>query len=169
MRFSAADCTLKVDRLSTPPRCETRILLLQLVIIWWHRSAKLNIDRLESSGDEMGGILPVWWSQDVLEPEENDPIGCPVSVEQITSYLRPLLSFDFTPKTLEFLQKGELHESRFWLWAFYGEDRHRWNLIVFLDPNPTDGSTMRTWMCADNNPYALNDDEYILAIYNKEY
>jgi hypothetical protein len=28
---------------------------------------------------------------------------------------------------------------------------------------------MRTWMCADNNPYDLNDLEYIHAIYHQEY
>jgi hypothetical protein len=128
-----------------------------------------NLNVGYSGRNEMGGILPVWWSQEVLNAQEDDPIGCPVSVEQITSYLRPMLSFEFTPKTLEFLQKGVLAERRFWLWAFYDDDGHRWNLIVFSDPNPLNGSTMRTWMCADDNPYALNDDEYILAIHNKEY
>ena len=108
-----------------------------------------------------GTFLPIWWTPEVLEPREDDPIGCPVSIEQITSYLS-LLPFEFASKRLEFLQKGELNESRFWLWAFYGEDHRRWNLIVVSDPRPSDGKTVRTWMCADNNPNALNDDEYIL-------
>ena len=84
-------------------------------------------------------------------------------------YLQPLLPFTITPRALEFLQKGSLNESKFWLWAFYDDDGHRWNLIVFSDPIPKEGSTARTWMCADSNPYVLHDDQYVLAIYNKEY
>jgi hypothetical protein len=51
-----------------------------------------------------------------------------------------------------------------WLWRLYDTDGHRWNLIVFSDP-----ATMRTWTCADNNPYDLNDGDYIAAIHNKDY
>jgi hypothetical protein len=115
----------------------------------------------------MSGILPVW-TGDMPEPPADDPIGCPVSIEQMSRYLGHFLPFEFLPRKLEFVQSGKLEENQFWLWAFYGDDGHRWNLIVFSDP-PPGRPKRRTWMCADNNPHALNDDEYIVAIHNKDY
>jgi hypothetical protein len=116
----------------------------------------------------MGGILPVWTGE-WTERGSDDLIGCPVGIDEMVRYLNPLLTFEVTPKRMEFLQGGTLADSRFWLWGFYGVDGSRWNLIVFAEGYSGAESTRRLWMCADNNPYGLNDDAYILAIYNKDY
>jgi hypothetical protein len=94
-------------------------------------------------------------------PPPDDPVGCPVSTEEMIQYLTPL-PFPVRPANLEFIQKGQVGQDSFWLWAFYGYDGHRWNLLVFSDPKYTS-------MCADNNPYNLKDDDYIAAILNQEY
>lgn len=86
-----------------------------------------------------------------------------MSVEEIVNYLNPLLPFDVWPRKLEFIRRGQVDESSYWLWAFYGDDGHRWNLIIFSGPKTG------IWMCADNNPYELSDRDYIAAIYNREY
>ena len=59
-------------------------------------------------------------------------------------------------------KKGQAGQDSLWLWAFYGHDRHRWNLLVFSGPE-------YTTMCGDINPYNLDDDDYITAILNQEY
>ena len=114
------------------------------------------------------GGLPLWWSDDSRAPPANDPIGCPVSIEEMINYLN-LLPFEVLPKNLEFLRKGTIEESLYWLWAFYGPTGRRWNLCVLSEPSPIGRPTRRTSMCADNNAYDLNDDEYVVAIHNKEY
>jgi hypothetical protein len=107
-------------------------------------------------------VLPVWWTKDPRRSPADDPIGCPVTTEEMIQYLNPMLSFVVCPGNLEFIQKGAADSASFWLWAFYGNDGRRWNLCVFSGPD-------KTWMCADNNPYDLNDSDYIDAIYNEEY
>jgi len=87
----------------------------------------------------------------------------------MVQYLNRWLPFQVRRTNLEFIQKGQVDSSSFWLWAFYGDNEHRWNLCVFSGPDPFDGPTRRTWMCADNNPYDLNDRAYITAIHNQEY
>ena len=109
-------------------------------------------------------VLPVW-SSDHRDPVAGDPIGCPVSVREMVEYLNPLLTFRVLPENLEFIQKGQVDSGSYWLWVFYGEDKRRWNLCVFTGPDPQGGP----WMCADNNPYDLNDRDYVIAIYNKQY
>jgi hypothetical protein len=123
-------------------------------------SARVN------GGWDMGNILPVW-SGVLPRVAESDPIVCPVQIEDMAAYLRPLLSFEFRSSRLELIRKGRIAERLFWLWAFYGDDGHRWNLIVFSEAS--NAPTLRTLMCADSNPHGLNDDEYVVAIHNEEY
>jgi hypothetical protein len=111
-------------------------------------------------------VLPVWRTGR-RNPPADDPIGCPVSNEEMIQYLTPGLPFAMSPANFEFIQKGQAGQDSFWLWAFYGHDGHRWNLCVFSGPERLQGAY--TWMCADNNPYNLNDDDYIAAIHNQEY
>jgi hypothetical protein len=106
-------------------------------------------------------VLPVW--SDRRKPIEGDPIGCPVSPDEMVAYLNPFLSFAVLPKDMELVGSGRVDDSMYWLWAFYEHAKHRWNLIVFSND---DG---RTWMCADDNPYELNDHNYVEAIHNQEY
>jgi hypothetical protein len=106
-------------------------------------------------------VLPVWSGR--RKPLEGDPIGCPVSPDEMAAYLNPLLSFAVLPKDLELVGTGRIGDSIYWLWVFYEQARHRWNLIVLSND---DGLT---WMCADDNPYELNDHDYVVAIYNREY
>jgi hypothetical protein len=111
-------------------------------------------------------VLPVWWP-DLRDSPANDPIGCLVRVEEMLEYLRLLPSQVrsrdegflqmLRPRDLEFLQKGKIEKSSFWLWAFFGDGGRRWNLCVFTGPDPFGGPTMKTWMCADNNAYDLHD------------
>jgi hypothetical protein len=75
-------------------------------------------------------LLPVW-SDDLRGAPADDPIGCPVSIEEMILYMTPLLPFAVRPANFEFVQKGRLQGSSFWLWTFYGNDRQRWNLCVF--------------------------------------
>jgi hypothetical protein len=107
--------------------------------------------------------LPVWWT-DLRDPPAGDPIGCPVTVDEMVAYINPLLPFEVLPRNLEFIKKGQVDASAYWLWAFYGNDARRWNLCVF-----SGGPMMRTWMCADNNPHELDDHDYVAAIHNQEY
>ena len=128
--------------------------------------------------DEKRRVLPIWWT-DLRDSPARDPIGCPVRIEEMLEYLGPWPS-QVLPRDLEFLQKlrsrdliflqkGQIEKSSFWLWAFFGDDGRRWNLCVFSGPDPFGGPTMKTWMCADNNAYDLNDHDYVTAIYNQEY
>ena len=110
--------------------------------------------------------LPIWWAYD-RTPAAGDPIGCPVSVQEMVEYLK-LLPFSVEPANLEFIATGRLDLSSYWLWAFYGDDGRRWNLCVFWEPESSDGRTW-TWMCADNNPHDLSDHQYVVAIHKKEY
>lgn len=112
-------------------------------------------------------VLPVW-STDFREAPAGDPIGCPVSVGEMMEYVNPLLPFSIQPGNLEFIQKGQLEGSSYWLWAFYGDDGRRWNICIFSGSS-LPGRSMRTWMCADNNPYDLTDRDYVAAIHNEEY
>src|SRR5262245_19008254 len=73
----------------------------------------------------------------------------------------------FLSSRLELVQKGRIEERLFWLWAFYGDDGHRWNLIVFSEPS--DRAASGTWMCADSSHFGFNDHEYIVAIHNEDY
>ena len=106
-------------------------------------------------------LLPVWRTG-LRNPPADDPVGCPISTEEMILYLTPLLPFVVCPANFEFIQKGQVGQDSFWLWAFYGYDGHRWNLSVFSGPE-------YTWMCGDNNPYNLKDDDYIDAIHNQKY
>jgi hypothetical protein len=116
------------------------------------------------SGDKVTPrVLPLW-SKDFREAPAGDPIGCPVSVGEMVEYVNALLPFIVQPRNFEFIQKGQLERSSYWLWAFYGDDGRRWNICVFSGPDAPG-----TWMCADNNPYDLNDRDYVIAIHNKEY
>jgi hypothetical protein len=112
-------------------------------------------------GEVRPHMLPVW-SADGRAPDAGDPIGCPVTVAEMVEYLG-MLPFEVRPASLEFMGKGQLDASAYWLWAFYGDDGRRWNLCVFWEPPGA------TWMCADNNPHDLNDHDYVIAIHNKEY
>jgi len=111
-------------------------------------------------------VLPVWWS-DLRDSPTNDPIGCPVTVEEIVEYLSPFLKV--YSSRLEFIEKGEIEESAFWLWAFYADEGRRWNLCIFSGPSAFAKAKMSTWMCADNNADNLNDADYVTAIHNQEY
>jgi hypothetical protein len=111
-------------------------------------------------------LLPVWRTG-LRNPPADDPVGCPVSTKEMIQYLTPLLPFAVRPANFEFIQKGQAGQDSFWLWAFYGHDGHRWNLCVFSGPERFQGAY--TWMCGDNNPYNLKDDDYIAAIHNQEY
>jgi hypothetical protein len=106
-------------------------------------------------------LLPVW--SDRRRPLDGDPIGCPVSPDEMVGYLNPYLSFTVLPKDLELVGTGRIVDSMYWLWAFYEHAARRWNLMVF---SSDDG---QTWMCADDNPYERNDHEYVGAIHNREY
>jgi hypothetical protein len=106
-------------------------------------------------------LLPVW--SDRRKPVEGDPIGCPVLPAEMVAYLNPMLSFTVLPKDLELVGSGRMGDCMYWLWVFYENGQHRWNLIVFSND---DG---QTWMCADDNPYELNDHDYVEAIHNREY
>jgi hypothetical protein len=117
-----------------------------------------------AAGQVRPRVLPVW-SSDHRDPVAGDAIGCPVSVREMVEYLNPLLTFRVLPENLEFIQKGQVDSGSYWLWVFYGEDKRRWNLCVFTGPDPQGGP----WMCADNNPYDLNDRDYVIAIYDKQY
>jgi hypothetical protein len=110
-------------------------------------------------------LLPVWRTG-LRNPSADDPVGCPVSTEEMILYPRPLLPFA-VPANLEFIRKGQAGQDSFWLWAFYGHNGHRWNLCVFSGPERFQGAY--TWMCGDNNPYNLKDDDHIAAIHNQEY
>jgi hypothetical protein len=87
----------------------------------------------------------------------------------MVEYLEPLPFFKVDSRRLEFIKRGKIDKSSFWLWAFYGDDGHRWNLCVFSGPSPFCEPKMRTWMCADNNADNLDDSDYITAVYNKEF
>ena len=106
-------------------------------------------------------LLPVW--SDRRKPLEGDPIGCPVSADEMLAYLNQGLSFTVLPEDLELIRTGRFADDRYWLWAFYEHNSHRWNLIIFSNDNG------QTWMCADDNPYELNDDQYAEAIHGREY
>jgi len=82
-------------------------------------------------------------------------------------YLSPL-PFEVQPRDLEFLQKGQIEKSSFWLWAFFADDGRRWNLCVVSGPDPFDGTKMMTWMRANNNAYNLSDRDYIAALLSGE-
>lgn len=82
---------------------------------------------------------------------------------EMIAYLNQGLSFTVLPKDLELIRTGRLADSRYWLWAFYEHNSERWNLIIYSND---DG---RTWMCADDNPYELSDDQYVEAIHRQEY
>jgi len=118
-------------------------------------------------GEVRPHVLPIWWADDRSLPV-GDPIGCPVSVLEMVEYLKPMLPFKVQAGNLEFMTKGRLDASSYWLWAFYGDDGRRWNLCVFWEPREP-GGPMRAWMCADNNPHDLSDHDYVVAIHNKEY
>jgi hypothetical protein len=81
----------------------------------------------------------------------------------MVAYLNPLLPFTVLPKDLELVGKGRINDSMYWLWAFYERAKYHWNLIVF---SRADGWTQ---MCADDNPYELNDHDYVEAIHKQEY
>jgi hypothetical protein len=104
-------------------------------------------------------LLPVW--SDRRKPLEGD--GCPVSADEMLAYLNQGLSFTVLPKDLELIRTGRFADDRYWLWAFYEHNSHRWNLIIFSNDNG------QTWMCADGNPFELNDDQYVAAIHRREY
>ena len=123
--------------------------------------------RTAAAGSVRPRVLPVW-SADHRDPVAGDPLGCPVSVGEMLEYLDPLLTFRVLPENLEFIQKGQVDASSYWLWVFHAEDKRRWNLCVFTGSDPP-GGPKKTWMCADNNPYDLNDRDYVIAIYNKRY
>jgi hypothetical protein len=113
-------------------------------------------------------VLPNWYT-DRRDTSAHDPIGCPITIEEMIRYLNPLLPFKVGPTKLNFICKGKIDSCLYWFWAFYGDDRHRWNLCVFSGPDPVLGPPGKTWMCADNNFYNLNDYDYIMALYNQEY
>jgi hypothetical protein len=112
-------------------------------------------------------LLPIWSAYD-RSPPAGDPIGCPVSVQEMVEYLRPMLPFSIEPANLEFIAAGQLDLNSYWLWAFYGGDGRRWNVCVFWQAELSDGRTW-TWMCADNNPHDLSDHDYLVAMHNREY
>jgi len=119
-------------------------------------------------GEVRPHLLPIWQDgADDRAPPAGDPIGCPVSVLEMVEYLG-MLPFKVQAANLEFIAKGRLDASSYWLWAFYGDDGRRWNVCVFSGPELSAGR-MRTWMCADNNPHDLSDHDYVTAIHNKEY
>jgi len=111
-------------------------------------------------------LFPIWRTGLRSLPVD-DPVGCPVSIEEMVQYLTPLSPFAVGPANFEFIQKGQIGQDSYWLWAFYGYDGHRWNLCVFSGSERFEGRY--TWMCGDNNPYDLKDDDYIAAIHNQEY
>lgn len=117
-------------------------------------------------GEVRPHALPIWWADD-RALAAGDPIGCPVSVVEMVEYLR-LLPFAVLPGNLEFITRGRLDTSSYWLWAFYGDDGRRWNLCVFWEPCEP-GAPMRAWMCADNNPHDLSDHDYVMAMHNRAY
>jgi hypothetical protein len=106
-------------------------------------------------------VLPIW--SDKRSPLDGDPIGCPVTPEEMVAYLNLHLTFTVATRNLELVANGRSADSVYWLRAFYEDATHRWNLIVFS----RDGGF--TLMCADNNPYELNDHDYIETILNEEY
>jgi len=128
-----------------------------------------NSTRVRSAapGSVRPRVLPIWWA-DHRDPALGDPIGCPVSVGEMVEYLNRYPTFRVLPENLEFIQRGQVDAASYWLWVFYGEDKRRWNLCVFSGPD-SPGAPKKTWMAADNNPYDLNDRDYVIAIYNKQY
>ena len=123
------------------------------------------------AGSVRPNVLPVW-STKYRDPHPRDPIGCPVSVTEMVEYAKPQLKFKVVSESFEFIQQGQMDAreggSHYWLWKFTGERGRRWNLCVFTGQDGANGPK-RTWMCADNNPYNLNDHNYVVAIYRKQY
>jgi hypothetical protein len=56
-------------------------------------------------------VLPVWWT-DLRNPPAGDPIGCPVTVDEMLAYIKPLLSFEVLPGNLKFIKKGQVDAQR---------------------------------------------------------
>jgi hypothetical protein len=131
--------------------------------------AKVKLTIVPFRADDTGGGLKLYelpvWQTALRDPPAGDPVGCPVSTEEMIQYLTSLLRFDVRPANFEFIKKGQVGRDSFWLWAFYGYDGHRWNLCVFSGPERLQGKY--TWMCCDNNPYNMKDDDYIAAIHNQ--
>jgi len=61
--------------------------------------------------------------------------GCSVGPEEMVAYLKPFLSFTVLPNDLELVGTHRIADSIYWLWVFYENAKHRWNLIVISKPN----------------------------------